>query len=168
MDQLGPLTMTSVLALFLSITLPAEAQSLKQQLVGTWTLVASENLRADGSKIDEYGQNPKGVLIFDNNDRYAVIIMRSDLPKIAANKADQGTPQENQALVAGLVTHFGTYAVDEANKTLISHIEASSFPNNDGNDQRRIIVLLTADELKYGLPTTVTGTKAEVTWKRTK
>jgi hypothetical protein len=168
MDPLGPLTMTSVLALCLGMTLPAEAQSLKQQLVGTWTLVASETLRADGGKIDEYGQNPKGVLIFDNNDHYAVIIMRSDLPKIAANKADQGTPQENQAIVAGLVTHFGTYAVDEANKTLISHIEASSFPNNDGNDQRRIIVLLTADELKYGLPTTVTGTKAEVTWKRTK
>jgi Lipocalin-like domain len=96
-------------------------------------------------------------LIFDINDRYAVIIMRSDLPKIAANKADQGTPQENQALVAGLVTHFGTYAVDEANKILISRIEASSFPNNDGIDQRRIIVSLTADELKYGLPTTVTG-----------
>jgi hypothetical protein len=150
------------------MTLPAEAQSLKQQLVGTWTLVASETLRADGGKSDEYGQNPKGVLIFDNNDRYAVIIMRSDLPKIAANKADQGTPQENQALVAGLITHFGTYAVDEANKTLISRIEASSFPNNDGIDQRRIIVLLTADELKYGLPTTVTGTRAEVTWKRTK
>jgi hypothetical protein len=119
-------------------------------------------------QIDEYGQNPKGVLIFDNGDHYAVIIMRSDLPKIAANRADQGTPQENQAIVAGLVTHFGTYAVDEANKTLISHIEASSFPNNDGNDQRRIIVLLTADELKYGPPTTVTGTKAEVTWKRMK
>jgi hypothetical protein len=168
MDQLGPLTITSVLALFMGMTLPAEAQSLKQQLVGTWRLVASETLRADGSKIDEYGQNPKGVLIFDNNDHYAVIIMRSDLPKIAANKADQGTAQENRALVVGLVTHFGTYAVDETNKTLISHIEASSFPNNEGIDQRRIIVLLTADELKYGLPTTVTGTKAEVTWKRTK
>jgi hypothetical protein len=94
--------------------------------------------------------------------------MRADLPKFAAGRADQGTALENQAVISGLVTHFGTYSVDEADKILTSHIEASSFPNNDGIDQRRVIVSLTADELRYGLPVTVTGTKAEVLWKRAK
>jgi Lipocalin-like domain len=130
--------------------------------------VASENVRADGTKVDEYGPNPKGTLIFDSNGRYSVTIMRADLPKFAAGKSDQGTAQENQAVISGLVTHFGTYSVNEADKILTSHIEASSFPNNDGIDQRRVIVSLTADELRYGLPVTVTGTKAEVLWKRAK
>jgi hypothetical protein len=129
---------------------------------------ASDGAGADGSKIDEYGPNPKGVLMFDSNGRYSVTIMRADLPKFAANKADQGSAVENQAVVAGLVTHFGTYSVNEAEKLLTSHIEASSFPNNNGVDQRRGIVSLTADELRYGLPVTVTGTKAEVLWKRAK
>jgi Lipocalin-like domain len=146
----------------------AQQKSIKERLIGTWTLVASENVGADGSKIDEYGPNPKGVLMFDSNGRYSVTIMRADLPKFAANKADQGSAVENQAVVAGLVTHFGTYSVNEAEKLLTSHIEASSFPNNNGVDQRRGIVSLTADELRYGLPVTVTGTKAEVLWKRAK
>jgi hypothetical protein len=146
----------------------AQQKSIKEQLVGTWILAATENLSSDGTKSDEYGQNPKGILMFDANGRYSVTIMRGDLPKFAAAKADRGTAQENQAVVAGLVTHFGTYSVNEAERILTSRIEASSFPNNDGIDQKRIIVALTADELRYGLPTTVTGTKAEVSWRRAK
>jgi Lipocalin-like domain len=145
----------------------SQQKPIKDQLVGTWMLVASENVRTDGTKVDEYGPHPKGTLIFDSNGRYSVTIMRADLPKFAAGKADQGTTEENQAVMSGLVTHFGTYSVNEADKILTSHIEASSFPNNNGIDQRRVIVSLTADELRYGLPVTVTGTKAEVLWKRT-
>ena len=130
--------------------------------------MASESTRPDGSRVDEFGASPKGILIFDGSGRYSVTLMRSDLPKIAAGKADQGTAQENQAIMTGLVTHFGTYSVDEANKMLISHIEASSFPNNNGVEQRRVIISLTADEFRYGLPITVTGTRAEVSWRRVK
>jgi hypothetical protein len=152
--------------------LPSDAvsqpRSIKELVVGTWMLIASENVHGDGSKVEEYGPNPKGILIFDSNGRYSLTIMRADLPRFGAGKADQGTAQENQAVVSGLVTHFGTYSVNEAEKLIISHIEASSFPNNDGIDQRRVVVLLTADELTYGLPVTVTGTKAEVLWKRVK
>jgi hypothetical protein len=169
MNWCNILCLSGITALGLAL-LPGDAvsqqSSIKEQLVGTWMLVASENVRADGSKVDEYGQNPKGILIFDSNGRYSLTIMRADLPKFAAAKADQGTAQENQAVVSGLVTHFGTYSVNEADKILTSHIEASSFPNNDGIDQRRVIVSLTADELRYGVPVTVTATKAEVLWKR--
>jgi hypothetical protein len=152
----------------LSNSAVSQQNTIRERLVGTWTLVASENVRADGSKVDEYGEDPKGILIFDSNGRYSVTIMRADLPKFAAGKADQGTAPENQAVISGLVAHFGTYSVNEADRILTSHIEASSFPNNDGIDQRRVIVLLTADELRYGLPVTVTGTKAEVLWRRAK
>jgi hypothetical protein len=162
------LALVGVGLLYPADTAHAQQKSVKEQLVGTWVLAASQNVRADGSKGDEYGPNPKGILMFDATGRYSVTIMRADLPKFTTAKADQGTAQENQAVVAGLVTHFGTYSVNEAEKVLTSHIEASSFPNNDGIDQRRIIVALTADELRYGLPTTVTGTKAEVSWKRAK
>src|SRR5580700_10859712 len=127
------LSSITVLGLALLPSQPVSQQkSIKEQLVGTWTLVASENLRADGSKVDEYGPDPKGTLIFGSNGRYSVAIMRADLPKFAAGRADQGTTLENQAVISGLVTHFGTYSVDEADKILTSHIEASSFPNNDG------------------------------------
>ncbi|HSY55568.1 MAG TPA: hypothetical protein VK834_03905, partial [Bradyrhizobium sp.] len=45
---------------------PALAQKpLKEQLVGTWTIVLVDNVRADGSRINLYGPNPQGIAMFD-------------------------------------------------------------------------------------------------------
>ena len=63
---------------------------------------------------------------------------------------------------------FGTYTVNEADKTLITRVEGSAFPNLIGREVKRLIAILTADELKYTNPTTSTGTSAEATWKRVK
>src|SRR3954447_3457064 len=47
-------------------------------------------------------------------------------------------------------------------------VEGSSYPNLIGGEQKRVITLLTADELRYTNPTTSTGTKAESVWRRAK
>jgi hypothetical protein len=36
-------------------------QSLKEQLVGTWTLLSWEQRKGDGTKLERYGTNPKGI-----------------------------------------------------------------------------------------------------------
>jgi lipocalin-like protein len=83
--------------------------------------------------------------MFDGNGRYTLMIMRSDLPKFAAKTGDQGTADENKAVLKGLIAHFGTYSINEADKTLTTRVEGSSFPNLSGVDQKRIIASLTAD-----------------------
>jgi Lipocalin-like domain len=138
----------------------AQQKSLKEQLVGTWTFVTSTD--------DRWGPNPKGMLVFDANGRYVLVINRSDLPKIAANRVDQGTAEENKAVMKGMIVTFGTYSVNEADKTLNTQVEGGSFPNLYGGTQMRVIKSLTADELKYLNPATTVGTATEVTWKRAK
>ena len=96
------------------------------------------------------------------------MIMRSDLPKFAANTSDQGTADESKAILKGLIVHFGTYSVNEADKTVTTRIEGSSFPNLSGMEQKRIISSLATDELKYTNPATATGTTAEAIWRRAK
>ena len=66
--------------------------------MGTWTLV-SITLEKDGKKIDFYGPNPQGQLMYDANGHFSVIITRSDLPKFASNN-EAGTPEENEAIVS--------------------------------------------------------------------
>ena len=66
----------------------AGAQSAKD-LVGTWTPVSAE----------VFGPNPKGNLTFDANGHFSLQLLRADLKKIAANKRDMGTPEENNAIV---------------------------------------------------------------------
>ena len=146
----------------------SKQKSLKDQLVGTWTLVSANQVSKEGVKSDRWGPNPKGLIIFDANGRYSFMISRSDIPKFAANNVNQGTAEENKSVVQGIIANIGTWSVDEASKTLTTNIEGGSFPNLNGNSQKRIIISLTADELKYTNPASTTGTVAEAMWKRAK
>ena len=171
MNRLSKLTMSTMTALCLGFALlPGNAvsqqKSLKEQLVGTWTFVTSADAQKDGAKVDRWGPNPKGMLVFDANGRYVLVINRSDLPKFASNRVDQGTAAENKAVMQGLIVLFGTYSVNEADKTIITQVEGGSFPNLHGMGQKRIIISLTAEELKYNNPATTTGSTTNAVWKR--
>jgi hypothetical protein len=62
-----------------------QQKSIKDQLVGTWTVTSQEQARKDGSKVERFGANPKGITIFEANGRFATILARPDLPKLASN-----------------------------------------------------------------------------------
>jgi len=165
------LTLVAVVAVGLAAALSAalgQQKTIKEQIVGTWTFVSALDVHPDGKKSDRWGPNPKGTFMFDAHGHFAQFITRSDLPKFAAGTADKGAADENKAVLSGFVASFGTYTVDEAGKTVTTHVEGSVFPNLIGRDQKRSITTLTADELKYTNPTTSTGTSAEATWRRVK
>jgi hypothetical protein len=171
MNRRKVLSVSAIMALGLAL-LPgnavAQTKSLKEQLVGTWTFVSALDVHPDGSKADRWGPNPKGIFMFDGTGHFSQFITRSDLPKFAAKTIDQGTAAENKAVMSGLVASFGTYTVNEADKTVTTHVDGSAFPNLIGIDQKRLILVLTADELKYTNPATSTGFTAETVWKRAK
>jgi hypothetical protein len=73
-----------------------------------------------------------------------------------------------RTIVGGTIGYFGTYTVDEANKTITLRIEASSCPNQLGMDQKRTVSVLTTDELKYSNPVAMSGGKIDVAMRRAK
>ncbi|WGS21121.1 MULTISPECIES: lipocalin-like domain-containing protein [unclassified Bradyrhizobium] len=141
-----------------------QKQSLKDQLVGTWTLLSWEQRRSDGTKVERYGDNPKGIAFFDAGGRYIITVMRSDRAKYASNALWQGTPQENKETADGTITYFGTYSTNEADSSIAIHVEGSSFPNWNGTDQRRF-VSITGDQLTLTVRPP-TGDVVDVIWKR--
>jgi len=174
MKRLSTLAVTTMLLLFLGVVLPAgdavaQQKSLKEQLVGTWKLVSSHNIRSDGSKIDQYGPNANGILIYTSDGHFALVNTRADLPKFASNSRDRGTPEEYKAVGQGSIAYFGTYTINEADKVIAAKIEGSTFPNAIGGpDQKRIITSHTADELKFTNPAATSGATLELVWKRAK
>jgi hypothetical protein len=171
MNRRSILSLSAISALGLALSTgnaPAQQKSIKEQIVGTWLFVSAIDVYPDGRRDDRWGPSPKGLFMFDNTGRFTQFITRSDLPKITAGTADKGTADENKAIVSGLVATFGTFTVNEADKMVITHVEGGAFPNLIGVDQKRVILTLSADELKYTNPATSTGTRAEATWRRAK
>jgi hypothetical protein len=172
MTRLSTLITTAASAAFLAAGLAAgganaQTKSVKDQLVGSWSLVS---LVADpgGKKIEPFAANPIGRMILDGNGRFSTITLRPGLPRFASGNRMQGTPDEHKAIVQGSNAFFGTYAVNEADKSIVFRVEFSTFPNWNGDEQKRIFTL-SGDELSYVNPTTtVGGGTAQVVWKRIK
>ena len=96
------------------------------------------------------------------------IIVLPGRAKFKINNRLEGTPEENKAALAGAYASLGTWSVNEADKTLIRHIEGSaSFPNEEGRDSTWSITL-TGDELKVIIPAPGAGGRTDLVWKRTK
>ncbi len=122
------------------------ATSLKDAIVGSWNFVVAEVTAPDGKKSFPFGETPKGILIFAADGRFAQIHVAGDVPKIASNNRLTGTPEEYAEIMRRSLSVFGTYTVDEANKTVTYNIVSSSFPNWQGEVQTRAIDKLTSDE----------------------
>ena len=63
---------------------PAPPEPAEASLAGTWTLVAADDLKPDGTRAPAYGPNPQGLLIIEKDGRYALQIYRSDRAKFAS------------------------------------------------------------------------------------
>jgi hypothetical protein len=144
----------------------AIAASLKDDLVGTWKFISSTSQRDDGSAT--WGHNPTGSLIFTENGRFSMQIMRSDRPTYKSNTRMRGSLIENQATTRGTLSYFGTYEVSEPNRLLTLHIESSSFPNLNDTDQKRVLSLVNND-LKLENPSPSRGRPPTFqVWERVK
>src|ERR1700719_3405157 len=148
----------------------AQQKSIKDQIVGTWTLLLSDNIKEDGTHVPVYGPNPEGTVIFTADGHYSLQILRHGRPAFASKDRLKGTADENKAAVQGMISHFGTYAIDEAGKAITLRIEASSFPNWDGTVQKRPVTAITDDVLTWNAPAPSAAgfVRAELAWKKAK
>jgi lipocalin-like protein len=184
MRRLGTLTLAVTTLLLLGEVLWAgdarpQQKSLKDQLVGSWMVSGWEQV---GPGLKRFDGDLKGVNVFDAHGQFFVMFARSRLLRIASNDPalatseeakdlaaliayTPGTPDEAKVLEGGVIAYYGTYLVNEADKTVILHVEASSFPNQVGVEQIRTITSLRGDELTYQNPV-LSGGQNLVTIKR--
>ena len=134
-------------------------------LAGTWTLVAAEALHPDGSRSPDYGDAPKGLLLIDRKGRYSLQIFRAERPRFASPDKSRASAEEYKAAVMGSSTHYGTVTVEPARQQLVFKIEGASFPNWEGQEQRRAFELK-GDTLSYRVPPRPDGNVPISVWRR--
>ena len=138
-----------------------------KDLVGTWQLVSNVVTKSDGSKTDQFGPNPHGILYFESNGHYVLSIMRDGLPKFAGKGRENGSADENKSVVQGSISHFGTYSVD--GDKIVFNVEHATFPNWDGTSSKRPYKIA-GDEMSFFVPSASAGagSSSVVSWKRQK
>jgi Lipocalin-like domain len=144
----------------------SQQKSLKEQLVGTWIFVSSNANGPDGRP--QWGENPKGLFIMSDSGYFSWQVFRSDRPHLASNNRLNATADELKALNQGMLAYFGTYSVDEVEKTVTFRTEASTYPNSEGEIIKRVITKISPDEMTYTNPANTLGARVEAAWKRLK
>jgi len=162
-----PFSAITALALaLLPSSIVAQQGALKQQLVGTWMLVSCD-LSANGARAP-FCVDPSGSLSLDANGRYIQMIAARGRPKSTttgvANRADV-TPERYKAVAQGVVANFGTWSVNDADKTLTRKAEGALFPDAEGVETK-FSVGLTGDEMK--LVATDNPAAGATVWRRAK
>ena len=104
------------------------AQTLRQQLVGVWSVTAN-TLQPLAQVV---GTSPRGYLFFAGSGRFAIALENPDRPKGSARGDD-------------MFASFGTWTVDEVNKTRTLHTEGSITSSADGTD-RKLSFVINRDE----------------------
>jgi hypothetical protein len=168
MNRSGILTLATIAGLLMALlpgNLDAQQVALKEQLVGTWTIVSWEGIDPNGTR--RHMANPKGFLMLDAGGRYAQVIARTDRPKFKS--PGQPTAEELAAATEDFfAASAGTWRVSEAEKLLVQEFEAALRPNNEGNLFRSGITL-SGDELRLtSVRPLPTGARIDVLYRRAK
>ncbi|TJY35935.1 lipocalin-like domain-containing protein [Pontimicrobium aquaticum] len=148
----------------------AQTNNVKKtdSFIGSWSLVSITNIYQNGTKVQPYGEQPDGLLIFDEHGNYAIQILKKNRPLIASGNKNTSTPEENAEIVKGFNAHYGYYFIDTGTKTISFNVLHASFPNWENKVQKRTYSY-NNDVLKYIVTNTTQGGKsvvAEVVWKR--
>jgi Lipocalin-like domain len=135
-----PVPSFAVAAVGLIVSANAFAQDdLKSQIIGAYSLSSTYDQLADGKKIYTWGRGVEGSAIYTPSGIFSLQIM-------AANRhssSGQGPLQP----VGPIVTYYGTYTVEDANKTITYHIQRSSFPPWNGIDRKVTVESVTGSDL---------------------
>ena len=146
----------------------AEAKSLKDEVVGTWSLVSFDSFNAAGTKVPRAeGGNLKGRLILTGDGLLSVQII-AKIPKLASKNRMKTTAAEDKAVAHGVLSFFGTYSIDESDKTISFLIERSTFPNQVTGKGAKRAVTLSDDTMRFDNPGRTAGGNVVIVWKRIK
>ena len=141
------------------LAVPANAESLLQQVAGAWTLTSGSEKMADGTVNELWGA---GSLILDPSGHMSFFVFGKNRPP--------ATSPDPRAPLGPMVAYYGTFTVDDDTKTLTYHVEAASSPMFNAATRMQTVTL--SGETMTTTGSTVNTPQGAITpinvWKRAK
>jgi hypothetical protein len=153
---------------FLCIALMAlsAAGQTKDDLVGTWRLVAAWTTRPSGERVPDYGAHPVGFLTYTREGRMTVVVGDGDRKALSGDRLSAPASERAEAF-SNFLAYAGSYTFN--GERVVHHVEASSIQNWVNTDQVRG-VKLDGDRLTLSASNMLGGEQRliELVWQRLK
>lgn len=107
----------------------------RDELIGTWRLVAFESRDEAGNITYPYGEKPEGFIVYAADGYMAYAMQTADRPPFVEDDILGGTEAEQAAAYASYRSYCGTYAF--FGDRVEHYVRVSLFPNRMGEVQRR-------------------------------
>jgi hypothetical protein len=120
---------------------PVQAQSLREQLIGTWKLVSSTRYLGDKVEPWLFGTNSMGILMYTSDGYMCGNLMNLNRPNFVGTDLRSGSVTEKAVAFDTFFAYCSRYEVNEAEHYVVHKIESSLFPNWTGSPQKRFIEL---------------------------
>jgi hypothetical protein len=146
------------------ITSYTRRMELRERLLGSWRPVSWDWRDERGDVESPLGQNPIGLLMYDDAGTVSAQLMRPNQPSFVHDDWRQASDEEKASAWIGYFCYFGTFSVDEEAGIVTHHVEGSWFPNLVGTDQVRQCTL-TGDRLSLSAETE--WGRVTIVWLRT-
>lgn len=145
-------------------TVSGTAQStLRDQLIGHWRLVGTEQVREGEAPIATMGAAPLGLITYTSDGHVLAQLGPANRPRVRAADA---TADQVKELLRTQTSYFGTFSVDERTRTVTHHRDGSQVPGERDFVRR---VDLHGTRLVLTTPETVVDGRsrfARITWER--
>jgi hypothetical protein len=128
------------LTIFVVFSVHIEALEKLEDFVGTWALESIEGRNESGEWVplhERFGADPVGYVMYDSGGRMAVQIMRRDRPLFSVDNKQEVPPEEAKDALIGYTAYFGTFSVDENEKSVTHHRIGHIIPNRAAVDAKR-------------------------------
>ena len=144
----------------------AYAQSLKQQLAGTWKVTSATMQIGDQVKPVALGKDIVGFIMYAPDWYMCFAAMSANRPKLGTGDRLGGTVEQKAAAYDSYRNNCGRYEVISEQERIISHaFEVSLTPDVTGQVEKRFVKEISADKLVLEtIPHTVGGQQAIGVW----
>ncbi|WP_458733126.1 lipocalin-like domain-containing protein [Sphingobium xenophagum] len=115
------------------------SKSLRERLIGAWTLVSYVEKPVDGSPtVHPLGEDATGIIMYTPDGFMSAQLMKSGRPEFASGDWFGGSDDEYRQ-AGNYIAYSGPFQVKEEDQTLTHGMFVSYFPNWLGQTQPRIV-----------------------------
>ena len=145
---------------------PASAQSLKQQLVGTWKVSSATMQIGEQKKPVPLGTDIVGLVMYNPDGYMCFTAMSANRPIFGSGDRAGGTMEQKAAAFESYRSTCGRYEVVSEKDRIITHaFEVSLTPDLTGQTEKRFVKEISGDKLILEtIPHVLKGEKVTGVW----